>query len=221
MLKKDECAESRPATFEDVLSEELSLLDELRAGMEIDAGRSAYDNARASHLAGLAFSGGGIRSATFNLGIIQALARYGLLAKFDYLSTVSGGGYIGGWLSVLLHRKAIVNDRVDQQAVEQFQARLEPHPRSSGKNKPDATVGFPPVEHMAVRYLRCYSNYLSPKLGLSGDMLAVISIGLRNFTLIQLGLISLVASILLLAHLIAAGSAELAPELQWLPAGLL
>ena len=52
-----------------------------------------------SRLVGLAFSGGGIRSATFNLGILQALARCGLLSRFHYLSTVSGGGYIGSWLS--------------------------------------------------------------------------------------------------------------------------
>lgn len=52
-----------------------------------------------SDLTGLAFSGGGIRSATFNLGVIQALAELRMLKKFDYLSTVSGGGYIGSWLS--------------------------------------------------------------------------------------------------------------------------
>jgi hypothetical protein len=41
----------------------------------------------------LCISGGGIRSATFGLGILQGLARCGLLDKFHYLSTVSGGGY--------------------------------------------------------------------------------------------------------------------------------
>jgi hypothetical protein len=49
-------------------------------------------------LIGLAFPGGGIRSATFNLGIVQALADYHLLSACDYLSTVSGGGYIGSSL---------------------------------------------------------------------------------------------------------------------------
>lgn len=43
-------------------------------------------------LAALCFSGGGIRSATFNLGVLQGLARLGLLRRFDYLSSVSGGG---------------------------------------------------------------------------------------------------------------------------------
>jgi predicted acylesterase/phospholipase RssA len=55
-------------------------------------------------LVGLAFSGGGIRSATFNLGILQALAKQNMLPQFDYLSTVSGGGYIGSWFSALIHR---------------------------------------------------------------------------------------------------------------------
>lgn len=52
----------------------------------------------------LCISGGGIRSATFGLGILQALARYNLLQQFDYLSTVSGGGYIGSWLTAWIHR---------------------------------------------------------------------------------------------------------------------
>ena len=47
----------------------------------------------------LCLSGGGIRSATFALGVVQALAKRDLLTAFDYLSTVSGGGYLGGWLS--------------------------------------------------------------------------------------------------------------------------
>jgi len=50
------------------------------------------------NLIGLAFSGGGIRSATFNLGVLQRLQELDLLRSVDYLSTVSGGGYIGGWL---------------------------------------------------------------------------------------------------------------------------
>lgn len=50
-------------------------------------------------LAGLAISGGGIRSATFALGVLESLKKRGLLDKFHYLSTVSGGGFIGSWLS--------------------------------------------------------------------------------------------------------------------------
>src|SRR5947208_5340091 len=52
----------------------------------------------------LCISGGGIRSATFALGAIQSLAEHGLLERFDYLSTVSGGGYIGSWLTAWINR---------------------------------------------------------------------------------------------------------------------
>src|SRR5256886_7668593 len=53
----------------------------------------------------LCLSGGGIRSASFALGVLQALARHGLLKHFHYLSTVSGGGYIGSWLSAWRHHE--------------------------------------------------------------------------------------------------------------------
>ncbi|MBA3343439.1 MAG: patatin-like phospholipase family protein [Gemmatimonadaceae bacterium] len=53
-------------------------------------------------LIGLAMSGGGIRSATTSLGILQALARMRILPMVDFVSTVSGGGYIGACLSSLL-----------------------------------------------------------------------------------------------------------------------
>ncbi|MDO8368332.1 MAG: hypothetical protein Q7T20_16140 [Saprospiraceae bacterium] len=42
---------------------------------------------------GIALSGGGIRSATINLGFLKTLNKYGILQKADYLSSVSGGGY--------------------------------------------------------------------------------------------------------------------------------
>lgn len=69
----------------------------------IEARRKAASAERAqdkpSDLNGLALSGGGIRSATFCLGVLHALERFGLRQEFDYLSTVSGGGYIGSSLT--------------------------------------------------------------------------------------------------------------------------
>ena len=41
-------------------------------------------------LVGLALSGGGIRSATFALGVLEALKKANLLRRIHYLSTVSG-----------------------------------------------------------------------------------------------------------------------------------
>jgi hypothetical protein len=55
------------------------------------------------HAVGLSISGGGIRSATFSLGVLIALAKRGVLPQLDYLSTVSGGGYIGSFLSAFLN----------------------------------------------------------------------------------------------------------------------
>jgi hypothetical protein len=65
---------------------------------------------------GLALSGGGIRSATFCLGLLRALARQGLLLRFDLLSTVSGGGYVGAMLGRLFNdcRAPDEADRVNE-----------------------------------------------------------------------------------------------------------
>lgn len=94
-------------------------------------------------LVGLALSGGGIRSATFNLGIIQVLAEHGVLKAVDYLSTVSGGGYIGSCLSSILN-----DDRSDTD--EQF-----PLKHKKGEEEPPA-----------FRHLRNSGNYLIPTGGL-------------------------------------------------------
>src|SRR5262245_42216223 len=85
--------------FEAVRAEELNYIRRRRQ----EDGKPLPDaDAVASNLIGLAFSGGGIRSATTNLGMAQALSRMGIPRLVDYLSTVSGGGYIGGCLSTLL-----------------------------------------------------------------------------------------------------------------------
>lgn len=57
-------------------------------------------------LVGLCLSGGAIRSSTFSLGFVQALQKIGLWKYVDYLSTVSGGGYIGSYLT-----SAILKDK--------------------------------------------------------------------------------------------------------------
>src|SRR3982751_3612078 len=74
----------------------------------------------------LCLSGGGIRSATFNLGILQGLARHGVLDKFDYLSTVSGGGWSGAWLTAWIKREGI--ESVMKQLADRPQSPLEADP---------------------------------------------------------------------------------------------
>jgi hypothetical protein len=126
-------------------------------------------------LTGLAFSGGGIRSATFNLGIVQALAELKLLRELDYLSCVSGGGYIGGWLSAFIQRHC-------RGRVEDAEAKL-------------CTGG---AENPAIRFLRSYSNYLTPQASvLSADALSAVATYLRNLYL-NLSLLLLAMSALLL-----------------------
>jgi len=74
-----------------------------------DAERSAISERRKNYkledstqAAGLAISGGGIRSATFALGVLVALSKRNLLPQFDYMSTVSGGGFVGSFLTAFL-----------------------------------------------------------------------------------------------------------------------
>ena len=70
----------------------------------IKAERKLLGLADTEPVAALAISGGGIRSASFALGVMQALVRGGALSKVHYLSTVSGGGYIGSSLTWFLRQ---------------------------------------------------------------------------------------------------------------------
>src|SRR5215217_1803645 len=88
--------EKHHRTSQDVLDEELAHIAARRPG----------ESGVEDRLVGLAFSGGGIRSATFGLGVLESLHKCGLLGKVDLLSTVSGGGYIGAWLSANCRRHA-------------------------------------------------------------------------------------------------------------------
>ncbi len=153
----------------------------IRPAAESDVIRRAHD----LNLAGLAFSGGGIRSATFNLGILQALAENKLLRDFDYLSTVSGGGYIGGWFSKWL-KEEIVHEHGDIRTLE---AKLTPGSKA-------APV---PDEPDQIKCLRQYSNYLTPKTGMfSADTWSVIATYLRNTMLNLSILVALMAAFLVL-----------------------
>lgn len=86
---------------------------------------------------GLALSGGGIRSATFCLGVLQAMAQNKWIRKIDYLSTVSGGGYIGSFLGRLFTRNWVrglfVEDDFTEPSglVDKLQARGQQDPLSA------------------------------------------------------------------------------------------
>ena len=110
---------------------------------------------------GLALSGGGIRSAAFSLGVLQALAKARMLSLFDYMSTVSGGGYIGcsltWWLSLDL-------------------------PKGGGKSGTDPE-NFPfsmdtKNGKSIVDFLRLHGNYLLPDAQL--NLTSIFAVVLRN-----------------------------------------
>jgi Patatin-like phospholipase len=160
-----------------------------------------FTAAHKEELVGLAFSGGGIRSATFNLGVLQGLANLELLPMFDYLSTVSGGGYIGGWLESWIYRGGLDPvvaqcNRLEKGDERSAVRRVEECLKTKRTNK------FEHGESKAIRFLREYSNYLTPRLGFLGaDTWTAIAIYLRNVLLNQAVLIFFLSFLLLLPYL--------------------
>jgi len=169
----------------------------------------ANDPANPRPRTALCISGGGIRSATFALGVIQGLASAEVLKRFDYLSTVSGGGYIGSWLSswVRRHPRGVAGverdlQRVDTGVAERaptanaartnlVQPSPSPQPPVNQRDLPDSKLN---PEPMPLRHLRAFSNYMSPRLGLfSADSWTIGSLYLRNLLLNLLVLVPILA----------------------------
>ena len=129
---------------------------------------------------GLALSGGGIRSATFGLGVLQRLAMLEHLERIDVLSTVSGGGYIGAWLSAWIYKTGFGN----------VAQKLKQCPESRDVEPPE------------VQWLRRYSNYLTPRVGaLSLDALTVAATYLRN-VLLNITILTACVSMLVLVPIL-------------------
>src|SRR5690349_3816758 len=119
------------------------------------------DRTDTEDLAALCLSGGGIRSASFGLGVLQSLAHFKLLGQFHYLSTVSGGGYIGSWLS------AWRSNEDDEHVI-------------AGLTSMQATGSEP----SQITGIRSNSNYITPQLGLfSADTWTVVAVYIRNLLL--------------------------------------
>jgi len=117
-------------------------LEEIRRRrMQLGADETSLEGTPSADLGlvGLSISGGGIRSASFSLGIVQTLADMHVLERVDYLSSVSGGGYTGACISSLL------NSSDKRPCGEAFPLRLCP-----GASEPPATA-----------HLRNGSNYLN------------------------------------------------------------
>ncbi|HEV8197493.1 MAG TPA: patatin-like phospholipase family protein, partial [Gemmatimonadales bacterium] len=185
------------APFREVFAREC---EDIRARREsYRLGKPANPDAPPADLKGLALSGGGIRSATFCLGILQRLQADGMLKHFDYLSTVSGGGFIGGWWSAWLAREERTEIFPPAEGLEtergKWASRRDPATAPDGSLRPEGSrnAGIDPVHH-----LRLFANYLTPRKGaLSGDTWRAITVVSRNLFLTILMLVPLLGAAIL------------------------
>lgn len=148
-------------------------------------------DAKRTDLAGLALSGGGIRSATFALGVMQALAKAGVLARMDYLSTVSGGGYIGSALTWFLGPQ----NPKDEFGKDRFGLDKGNFPFGIDSGR-DST----PIQAAMVNWLRQHGNYLTPGGGItltSGIAVVLRGILLNLIVWVPLGALFFVGILLL------------------------
>jgi hypothetical protein len=152
----------------------------------------------------LCFSGGGIRSASFSLGVLQGLARFsvsgppttGFLHQLHYLSTVSGGGYTGSWLMGWARRSNFST------AIDEL-------------GRPGRTAGDP--EPDPVRHLRDYTSFLAPRYGFSVDTATLASIVLRNLFLNWIIFLPCLIVLILLPRLLTMAGNSLAAWVVILP----
>jgi len=188
------------ASWQEMLSAERAAIGQRRSvargGVAAGAPSAASDS-----LVGLALSGGGIRSATFSLGVLQALHRRGVLPLVDYLSTVSGGGFTGGWWSAWLSRADSAGLFPQGEEVEPSRyppTLLVPKAGSATERGAPPTDSALSAGNDPIHHVRLFSNYLTPrKGGLSADTWrAVTTIG-RNLFLTWLILLPLLFAVVL------------------------
>ena len=158
---------------------------------------------------GLSLSGGGVRSATFNLGMLQALAAAGKLKAFDYLSTVSGGGYVGGWWSAWLSRKERDSEpgRIFP-PPEDIESERDDRRAQMEKEGSRADVDRPQIKDSAINaatdpihHLRLFSNVMTPRKGiLSGDTWRAIASITRNILLTWLILLPILLAAIIIGQ---------------------
>ncbi len=117
---------------------------------------------------GLALSGGGIRSATFCLGVLQSMARVSLIRRIDIMSTVSGGGYIGGCLGRLFDRLRLANNNLNPQPI----------PPADQVEQEFSDSHSPTID-----WLRKHGNYIAPQG--NGDGRLNFAIFFRNLLSVQ------------------------------------
>jgi hypothetical protein len=125
----------------DIVQRELDLINTRRRAEGVDEVSYPGDD-KAIDTVGLALSGGGIRSSAICLGVLQALNHHDLIRRIDYLSTVSGGGYVGSALTATLTR------------ARRFVF--------GGRSAEGSGLANEISDTPAVGHIRNYSNYLIP-----------------------------------------------------------
>ena len=221
----DGCLELPPQIYEDEVAAVTARRKAVGLAPPPNAGEAQPKPAAKDSLVGLALSGGGIRSATFSLGILQALAGAKYLKYVDYLSTVSGGGYIGGSLTWLLSADA---DRL-RVAADRRRGADDHDPFGTGdEERPDGkTSQFPygtgnPAENrrrhkdenMILRHLRLHGKYLTPGRGIT--LTSLVAVALRGILLNLLVWLPLLTALMVLVLLGShALSLSLPEEVSW------
>jgi hypothetical protein len=193
--------------FPNVIAREYDEIDTRRRAANGEAPKRV--NGRPPRITGISLSGGGVRSATFNLGLLQALAAAGKLKTFDYLSTVSGGGYVGGWWSAWLSRKErdkdpgavfpppedIESERDDRRA------QMENEGSESHVDRPQIKDSAINASEDPIHHLRLFSNVMTPRLGiLSGDTWRAIAVITRNILLTWLILLPILLAAIMIGQ---------------------
>ena len=164
-------------TFEELYRRESEQLGDAVHGTNVCLGVEPWISFNPQDRFGLALSGGGIRSATFNLGLLQAFAELGVLEHVQYLSTVSGGGYIGGfWMAWLKRQGDAAKEKREKTAAAHEEAVRKAERAGEPRPEPPETLTeadpecFPlPKAQLSepaeVRHLREFSRFLLPRIG--------------------------------------------------------
>jgi hypothetical protein len=159
-----------PRTTADILREEREALRP-----EAEDQQTAFDLG----LSGLCLSGGGIRSAAFSLGVVQALAAKGLLSSFDYVSSVSGGGYLNSFL-----QRWIVGDKPPAAAANAASAPAasrNPPPTPEEVVETALAASLAGEEAPQITRLREGANFITPRIGsMSVDTWTAVATAVRN-----------------------------------------
>jgi hypothetical protein len=146
----------------------------------------------------LCLSGGGIRSATFALGVLQGLAFAGVLGTIDYLSTVSGGGYTGGWFTAWLKREGPGGRDTVLETIDPGRAI---HHEYCGPESDKKSDKVSPVE-----MVRRTCRYLAPRGGVvSADVWTLVTTMSRNLVLNWLVILPILAAALMIPRIYYGG----------------